>query len=44
MRITWEQYDALCSIIDAAKTDDESRDTDDYATEALQALGLTVGE
>ncbi|AYD87336.1 hypothetical protein SEA_VALENTINIPUFF_35 [Microbacterium phage ValentiniPuff] len=39
--ITKQQYDKLCEVIDAAKNDDRSMDTDEYATDALNALNVT---
>jgi len=38
--VTDEQYDSLCDVIDRAKNDDRSLDTDEYAAEALRALDL----
>lgn len=38
--ITSDQYSALCDVIDHAKMDDKSEDTDAYAMSALAALGL----
>lgn len=40
--ITPEQYDALCTVVDRAKNDDRSEDTDTYADAILAELGLEV--
>jgi hypothetical protein len=36
------QYKALCAVIDWVK-DDGTQDTDTYASQALEALGLSLG-
>ena len=41
-RVTHDQYAALCDVIDRAKNDDRSEDTDVYAGAALDALGLST--
>lgn len=39
--VTMSQYEAICAVIDRAKNDDESLDTDEYAGAILEALGAT---
>ena len=39
---SWDQYAAVCTIINQAKNDDRSRDTDEYAGEILAALAVTL--
>lgn len=39
-RVSPGQYVALCTVINNAKVDDDSRDTDEYAARVLVALGL----
>lgn len=40
MRATRKEYDAICDVVDAVKTDDKNEDTDIYAERILDALGL----
>lgn len=35
-------FDELCNVIDAAKNDDVSADTDEYASRVLMLLGMRV--
>jgi hypothetical protein len=39
---SWDQYAAVCTVVDQAKNDDRSRDTDEYASEILAALAVTM--
>jgi hypothetical protein len=39
---SWDQYAAVCTVIDQAKNDDRSRDTDEYASEILAALAVAL--
>lgn len=42
MNITPEQYTEMCTVIDRAKMDDRSLDTDEYAAMILSALKVRV--
>lgn len=42
IHINDEQYNAICEVIDRAKMDDRSEDTDVYASGILEALGMTT--
>ena len=39
---SWDQYAAACTVVDQAKNDDRSCDTDEYASEILTALSVTL--
>ena len=41
---SWDQYTEVCAVIDQAKTDDRSLDTDEYATAILSALAVSTPE
>ena len=40
--VTREQYAAVCDVVDAAKMDDYSEDTDVYAGRIMDALGMVL--
>ena len=41
---SWDQYADVCAVIDQAKTDDRSLDTDEYASTIMTALAVTLPE
>lgn len=40
--ISADTYAAVCEVVDRAKMDDRSLDADEYATEILNIMGVTV--